>query len=80
MRTQLYFSLVEREERGKDLQAACHQSALISHHDHESTSVKDGRAIAEMSESRTMLIILVTYFATSFDVQGLAEIIIYFTS
>lgn len=77
---QLYFSLVERQKGGKDLQVTCRQSALISYHDHESILVKDGRAILKMSESRITFTILVVYFATSFDVQGHAHIIIYFTS
>jgi len=53
---------------------------LISHHDHESISVKDGRATVETGQSGTILINLVSYFATLFDIQGHAWIIIYYTS
>lgn len=60
--------------------AACHQSALISHRGHESASVTSGRAAAERGEARTTLLTPVPCFATSFDVQGRAWIIIYFTS
>lgn len=80
MGTQWHFSWEERGEGGRDLQAACHPSALISHHGHESASVTGGRAAAEMGESRATLLAPVPYFATSFDVQGRAWIIIYFPS
>lgn len=50
MGTQWYFSWEERGEGGRDLWAGCHQSALISHHGHESAAVTGSRAAAQRGQ------------------------------
>lgn len=79
MGTQWHFSREGRGEGGRDLWADCHQSALISHHGHESAAVTGSRAAAERGQAGSSLLLApVLCSATPFHAQGPAWGIIHF--